>query len=46
MDYTGVPIINHKEYDAIGFRMLILVGLHFSIIKIGRLFVEVHLHDP
>ena len=37
---------NHILNTTIASRMLFLVGLHFSMIEIGHLCVEIHLHDP
>ena len=44
--FTVMLIINHKLNNTIASRMFILVGLHFSMIEIGHLCVEIHLHDP
>ena len=37
MDFMEELIINHKLNNIIASRMLLLVGLHFSIIEIGCL---------
>ena len=44
--FTIVLIIYHKLNNTIASRMLFLVGLYFSMIEIGCLCVEIHLHDP
>ena len=44
--FTMTLIINHILNTTIASRMLLLVGLDFSMIEIGHLCVEIHLHDP